>query len=83
MNAFACELCKGIRDFVAEEFISVDVAVSQIREEVPSLIELLRERVNLMSNTRADLDQLVGKVDQEKVNVVSKQHLLFMYVCAQ
>ena len=67
MNAFACELCKDIRDFVAEEFISVDVAVSQIREEVPSLIELLRERVNLMSNTRADLDQLLGKVDQEKV----------------
>lgn len=67
MNAFACDLCKEIRDFGTEEFVSIDVAVSQIREEVPSLIALLRERVNLMSNTRADLDKLLGKVDQEKV----------------
>ena len=44
--------------------------MSEIREEVPSLIELLRERVNIMSKTRSDLDKLLGRVDQEKVCAV-------------
>lgn len=67
VNAFACEQCKETCNFTEDNYISIDVAVSQIREEVPSLIELLRERVNIMSKTRADLDKLLGRVDQEKV----------------
>ena len=69
MNAFACDLCKQIRDFAEEEFIPVEDAVATIREEVPSLIALLRERVNLMANTRADLEKLLGKLNQEKVKL--------------
>ena len=70
MNSFACELCKQIRDFAAEEFVPIEDAVAKIREEVPSLIALLRERVNLMSNTRADLEKLLGKLNQEKVYII-------------
>lgn len=68
MNAFACELCRETCNFTEDNYISIDVAVSQIREEVPSLIELLRERVDIMSKTRSDLDRLLGRVDQEMVN---------------
>lgn len=67
MNAFACEQCKDIRSFIEEEFVTIEESVAQIREKVPSLVALLRERVILMSNTRADLDKLLGKLDQEKV----------------
>lgn len=67
-NAFACGKCRELRDFSSEDnFVSIDVAVSRVREEVPSLMELLRERVNMMSSTRAELDTLLGRVDQEKV----------------
>ena len=68
MNAFACELCRETLDFVQDEYISIDVAVAQIREEVPGLIELLRERVKIMAKTRSELDLLLTRVDQEKVN---------------
>ncbi len=71
MNAFACEQCRETCNFSEDQYISIDVAVSQIREEVPSLIELLRERVNIMSKTRSDLDKLLGRVDQEKVECCS------------
>ena len=56
-------------NFSEDEYISIDVAVSQIREEVPSLIELLRDRVDIMSKTRSELDMLYRRVDQEKVVV--------------
>lgn len=68
MNAFACEVCQETLDFVKDEYISIDIAVAQIREEVPALIELLQERVRIMAKTRSDLDQLLTRVDQEKVN---------------
>ncbi len=67
MNSFACEECKNVCNFIEDEYISIEVALSQIREDVPSLIELLRERVDIMSSTRAQLDKLLGRVDQEKV----------------
>lgn len=70
MNAFACEQCKETCNFSDDNYISIDVAVSQIREEVPSLVELLRDRVNIMSKTRSELDKLLGRVDQEKVFIV-------------
>lgn len=67
VNAFACEQCRETCNFSDDAYISIDVAVSQIRDEVPSLVELLRERVNIMSGTRSDLDKLLGRVEQEKV----------------
>ena len=67
MNAFACEQCRETCNFSEDRYISIDVAVSQIREEVPSLIELLRDRVTIMSKTRSELDILLSRVNQEKV----------------
>lgn len=69
INAFACEQCQELEtcNFVEDEYISIDVAVSRIREEVPSLVELVRERVDIMSNTRSKLDTLLARVNQEKV----------------
>ncbi len=67
VNSFACELCGEVRNFAEDDYIPIERAVSKIREEVPSLVELLRNRVDIMSRTRSDLDALLGKVDQEKV----------------
>jgi len=67
INSFACEQCGEVRNFAEDKYIPIERAVSQIREEVPSLVELLRNRVDIMSRTRSELDALLGKVDQEKV----------------
>ena len=70
MNSFACEQCGEVRNFSEDSYIPIERAVSKIREEVPSLIELLRNRVDIMSRTRSDLEALLGKVDQEKVIII-------------
>lgn len=67
MNKFACEQCRETYDFIEEEYISIEVAVSQIRDEVPDLVQLLRERVKIMANTRSELETLLKRVDREKV----------------
>lgn len=67
VNAFACEQCKEICNFSEDKYISIDMAVSQVRDEVPNLVDFLRERVDIMSKTRAELDELLGRVNQEKV----------------
>lgn len=78
MNRFACENCKDESNFSEDAYISVAIAISQIRDEVPSLMDVIRERVDTISQTRGELDQLLGKVEQEKVTTVilltSSQH---------
>lgn len=71
MNRFACEDCKDESNFSKDAYTSVAVAISQIRDEVPSLMGVIRERVDTISQTRAELDQLLGRVEQEKVTAVS------------
>ena len=73
VNCFACEQCRETRNFSEDQYIAIERAVSHIREEVPSLIELVRARVDIMSKTRAQLDNLLGKVDQEKVLYICKK----------
>ena len=67
MNRFACEDCKDESNFSEDAYISVAIAISQIRDEVPSLMGFIRERVDTISQTRGELDQLLGQVEQEKV----------------
>ena len=57
-------------NFAEDAYISVDVAISQIRDEVPSLMCVIRERVDTISQTRAELEELVGRVEQQKVITV-------------
>lgn len=84
MNAFACEQCRETCNFSEDRYISIDVAVSQIREEVPSHIELLRDRVTIMSKTRSELETLLGRVSQEKVYPIMCVRTLYpmSYNCA-
>lgn len=78
VNKFACEDCKSDGDgFAGDGYISIDDAVSYIRDEVPSLIQLIRERVDTISQTRGQLEQLLGRVDQEKVR---KMHTSATYL---
>ena len=67
VNQFACNECKTERNFEEDMFIAIDDAVAQIREEVPGLIQLTRDRVDDISHTRAELEELLGRVDNEKV----------------
>lgn len=67
VNQFACEVCREERNFKKDKYIPIDDAVSQIRDEVPSLVQLTRDRVNDISRTRAELEELLGRVDSEKV----------------
>ena len=54
---------------MGDRYIPIDDAVAYIRDEVPTLIQLIRERVDTISQTRAELEQLLGRVDQEKVYI--------------
>lgn len=71
MNRFACEDCKDECNFTEDAYISVAVAISQIRDEVPSLMDVIRERVDTIAQTRAELEQLLGRVEREKVTIAS------------
>ena len=75
VNSFACDQCGEVRNFIEDEYIPIERAVSQVREEVPSLVELLRTRVDIMSNTRSALEALLGKVDKEKVRSCTTPHI--------
>ena len=77
MNRFACEDCKDESNFSEDAYISVAIAISQIRDEVPSLMGFIRERVDTISQTRDELDQLLGQVEQEKVTTALAHYYSF------
>ena len=56
-----------------EEYIPVDKAVAQVREDVPGLIQFIREKVDTIVQTRSKLDELLKRVDQEKVSVCDRK----------
>jgi len=60
-------MCREERNFKKDKYIPIDDTVSQIRDEVPGLVQLTRDRVNDISRTRAELEELLGRVDSEKV----------------
>ncbi|CAI8020747.1 hypothetical protein GBAR_LOCUS12381, partial [Geodia barretti] len=72
VNQFACEHCRDDRDFEQDEFQSIEDAVRRVREQVPNLTRLIRERVEVMQETRTELETLLNRVDEEKQKTMDK-----------
>ena len=67
-NEFACEICKSSGNCSEEDhYIPIDQAVEQVRNDLPSLMQLVREKVDTIIQTRAKLDELLRRIDQERV----------------
>ena len=67
-NEFACETCKSSGSCSEEDrYIPIDQAVEQVRSDLPSLMQLVREKVETIIQTRAKLDELLKRIDQERV----------------
>ena len=62
-----------------DRYIPIEEAVEAVRNDVPSLMQLIRDKVEAIIKTRAELDSLLKRVDQEKV---SKNELKFMHFVA-
>ena len=72
--------CKDECNFAEDAYISVDLAISQVRDEVPGLIDVMRERVDKISQTRSELDKLLGRVEQEKVTLTYLEQCVGSYM---
>jgi len=68
LNRFACEMCNMAGKCSEEDqFIPIEQAMEQVKRDVPSLMQLIREKVTTIAQTREKLGMLLNKVDQEKV----------------
>ena len=63
--------------FDEEGYIPIDDAVAKIRNELPLLTEQIRERVDTISHTTAQLDELLSHVDQEKAATIDRVRVEF------
>ena len=66
-----------MQDFQGDQYISIDEAVSRVRDELPSLIHLVRDRVNTISQTRSELNGLLKHVDLEKAKTMDRVRVEF------
>ncbi len=71
-NKFACEQCNQSGVCLPEDsYIPIEEAVEAVRNDVPSLMQLIRGKVDVIVKTRTELDSLLKKVDQENVSTIS------------
>ncbi len=69
-NKFACEQCNQSGICLVEDcYVPIEQAVEAVRNDVPSLMQLIRDKVDIIVKTRTELDSLLKKVDQEKVSI--------------
>lgn len=76
-NRFACDECKGESDFDPEQFVDIEMAVQQVREEIPPLIskvQLLRER---LQETQGKVRDHLSHLDQSKMTAIDKARVEF------
>ncbi len=52
-----------------DHYIPIEDAVEAVRNDVPSLMQLIRDKVEAIIKTRTELDSLLKRVDQEKVRL--------------
>ncbi len=57
--------------------MSIDEAVLKVRNELPNLIPLIRVRVDIVSQTRTELNDLLNRVDQEKAKALDRVRVEF------